>query len=331
MRLESPIALILLVFLPLIWRGRSFSQAVDGFSFSALFPLNNRPLSLRLIVQAALLPLVRVAVFTLLVLALARPQAESRFVETEASGRDIMLTLDLSGSMEAMDFFVNDKRVTRLDALKRVVDKFIDERQGDRIGLVVFGEQVFTQCPLSLDHEALKRFVDALEIGMAGGATSVADAVAISLKRLKDLDADSKVVVLVTDGKDNSSKISGTEAAQIAKELGIKIHAIGLGGKGYAPMPEKTIFGTTLVNQMVDYDEAALRELADTTGGQYFNAKNMEGLEKVYEQINQLEVRSEKTETYIEYEEWFLLLLTPAVVLFVIYELLIATFYLRIP
>lgn len=349
LRFDTPEAFLFLLFLPLIWRfasspipawraigKRAAEPALStaervGIAFAPGVDLSLLPLSAAQTGGTFIANLLRAGAFALLVIALARPQTSSRFVETEASGRDLLLALDLSGSMEAMDFFIGEKRVNRLVALRSVVRKFIDQRPGDRMGLVVFGEQVFTQCPLTLDHEALKRYVDALEISMAGQSTAIGDAIAISLKRIKDIEADSKVIVLVTDGKDNSSRIGPIEAAEAARTLGIKIHVIGIGGPGMAPFPVEGVFGMTLMERAVDYDEKTLTRIATITGGEYFNAKDTEGLARIYQEIDRLEKRTEKVEEYVEHDEQFLLALIPGVLLLLIERALAATIQLRIP
>ena len=349
-RFDTPEALLLLAFVPLVWRyagspvpawrglGRSDKAEPitgeterHGIAFAPGFPLNSIPLSSSQTAGAFIANLLRAAAFSLLILALARPQTSSRFIETEASGRDLLLSLDLSGSMEAMDFFIEKRRVTRLEALKLVVRRFIEGRKGDRMGLVIFGEEVFTQCPLTLDHAALQRYVDSMEVSMAGSATAIGDAIAISLKRIKDIEAKSKVIVLVTDGKDNYSRISPIEAAEAAKALGVKIHVIGIGGPGMAPFPVRGVFGTTLVERTVDYDEKALTRIAALTGGEYFNARDTEGLIRISQDIDKLEKRTEKVQEYIEHDERFLAALIPAVLLLLIERALAATVLLRVP
>ena len=270
--------------------------------------------------------------FVLIVIALARPQTGSEFTEIEASGRDIMLALDISGSMQAMDFFLNKQRVDRITALKKVVKQFIEGRSGDRIGLVVFADNAFTQCPLTLDHNILNSFVDKTEIGMAGQATAIGDALAIAIKRLTSIKSDSKVIVLVSDGKSNAGSLDPMEAAKIAKDLKIKIHTIGIGEDGPAPFPTKDPFGNIrLVSRNLEFDERTLRNIASQTGGEYFNAKDTDKLAAICRQIDALEKRNEKVFQYVEYEEHFLFFILIALVLFVIAEILKATILRVIP
>ncbi|MCB0359288.1 MAG: VWA domain-containing protein, partial [Bdellovibrionales bacterium] len=271
--LGYPLALGLLVFLPLLIErgsgGTLFQRReqpalaqTSVVSFSAIPPSTLQTL------RAPALSFLRLAAFSLLVFALARPRTTHFFSEVETSGRDILLALDVSGSMQAMDFFIDNERVSRLAALEHVVDLFIDGRRGDRMGLVVFGAEAYTQCPLTLDHAVLKRFVDSLEIGMAGQGTAIGNALAVSLKQLRTIDSKSKVIILVTDGKNNSGVVTPTEAALLAKELGIKIHTIGIGSDDPAPMPVRGLLGTRLIMQDMEWDEEQLKEIAAKSGGE---------------------------------------------------------------
>ena len=342
MRLESPLFLILLIFVPFLFFPkllRHFSRKTGGssadqvgFAHVAPFNLSDLPFSYRAMLREPVLNLLLGSAYALLVLALARPQYGTSFTETEDSGRDIILTLDLSGSMSAVDFEIDGKRVNRLQALQYVVKKFIDERPGDRMGLVVFGNQVFTQCPLTTDHEALKGFVDALEIGMAGESTAIGDALAIAQKQIRSIPGGSKVIVLVTDGANNSGAMPPIEAARLAKKLNIKIHSVGIGGQGYAPMPAIDLFGRqVLQNVQVEYDEETLKTISSATGGHYFNAKDTTGLLEVYKEINKLEERKESAFKFVAWEERYLTFLLLGIVLLALSEILRATIFMRVP
>lgn len=302
MEFAHPYAFLLLALLPLLRPGKPRHSLL----FGSPTQISSLPPAARATLRTPLLTLLTIISALALIVALARPRMGSSFHETEVSGRDIILTLDLSGSMQAMDFFVEKERVNRLVALQSVVKKFIDERPGDRIGLVVFGQDAFTQTPLTLDHEVLKSFVDLLEIGLAGEDTAIGTALAIALKQVKDIASKSKVIVLVTDGKNNAGAITPREAARAASELGVKVHTIGIGGSGEAPFPVRNLFGgTSLSPRRVEYDERTLVEIAAMTGGQYFNAKDLSGLEDVYNEISKLEERVDKTHEYVHYEEQF--------------------------
>ena len=202
------------------------------------------------------IPLVlRLFAISLFIMALARPQEGQKRTEILSMGVDIMLALDTSGSMKALDFIQNDKRDTRLTMVKDVVSKFIENRTNDRMGMVVFGSEAYTQCPLTLDQNILQSFLRKLDIGMAGDSTAIGSAIGIAVKRLKDLKSDSKLIILLTDGRNNAGNLAPLQAAQTAKAFGIKIHTIGVGTRGKAPFLVNSIFGQRYVYQEVDIDE----------------------------------------------------------------------------
>lgn len=348
MRFETPLAFLFLVFLPLVlepgqrrafllYFGLDALLLKRSLRFSSPLPITElekeaRNASFRVRRGELILSLFRAASFIALIIALARPQLGTSYREVESSGRDIILTLDLSGSMRALDFFIDKKRVDRLTALKAVVNDFIEKRKGDRMGLIVFAEQVFTQCPLTSDHAALKQFLFSLEIGMAGESTAIGDAIAVSLKRISTIKSDSKVIILVTDGASNAGNLQPLEAAQMAKKLGVKIYTIGIGGNELAPFPMKDMFGITrLVEQKLDFDEKTLQEIARVTDGRYFNAKDTSQLQEIYGEIDKLEERVEKRHEYMEYEERYLPWTIAALLLFTVAEILAHSWLLRTP
>jgi len=241
----------------------------------------------------------------LLLAALARPQSGRKETEIVSQGVDIMLCLDTSGSMRALDFQLDGRRVDRLAVVKKVVGEFIQRRKNDRIGMVVFGEQAFPQCPLTLDYGILLSFLDRLQIGMAGDTTALGSGLATSVKRLKDLDAKSKVVILLTDGRHNAGKISPQTATELAKTYRIKVYTIGVGVEGESPFLVDTLFGKRYVYEKVDLDEDTLRAIAAETGGSYFRATDTASLEEIYRQIDSLEKTEATVKEYAEYEERF--------------------------
>jgi len=300
---HSPLALVLLLpalyfLIPFSSRLRTVfkkEEAAIPFLFSAPI-LEVKALAQKLSWKArygeSILASLKIIGWILLVLALARPQKVDVLSETDMTGRDIMLALDLSGSMQAMDFKIDSNRVDRLAALRKVTKEFIESRAGDRLGIVVFGDKVFLQCPLTTDQGAVERYVDALEIGMAGAGTAIGDALVVSLKRIRNISEHSKVIILVTDGKNNSGEVQPSDAAQLAKSAGVKVHVIGIGSSAPAPFPVKDIFGIRrLVNRPMDYDEQTLQMIAQVTGGSYFNAKDTSQLADVYTDIDSLEKR----------------------------------------
>lgn len=274
---------------------------------------------------------VRCAAMALFILALARPQSGIKSTEISTEGVDIMLCLDTSGSMQALDFKENGNRVPRLDVVKRVVNDFIKGRKNDRIGMVVFGQEAFTQCPLTLDYGVLLSFLEKVQIGMAGDSTAIGSALAVCVKRLKDLQSKSKVVILLTDGRHNAGSVTPSTAADIARSFNIKIYTIGVGTEGEAPFLVDSFFGKQFVYQKVDLDEDTLKDVANRTGGKYFRATNTEALENIYKQIDAMEKTEVKLKEYMEYEELFAWFLVPGLVLLLLEILLANTRFRTIP
>ncbi len=282
--------------------------------------------------RSVVLNFLRLLTFACMVTALARPQTSLEFVEVETSGRDIMLTLDISGSMKALDFIVDGAHVERIVALKNVVSEFIENRKGDRMGLIIFGTDVFTQCPLTTDHEVLQKFVENLQIGMVGEGTALGDALALSVKRIRDIPGESKVVILVTDGLKTAGSIDPKEAAAIAKKSGIRVHTIGIGGTNSAPFRFTNPFGGSVIRNVdVPLDVATLQAIADITGGRFFRAQQTDSLRKVYEEVSRIEERTEKKSEFTEYQEQFIPFLYAALFAFVLHQLLRSTKYLIVP
>ncbi len=265
----------------------------------------------------------------LLVLAAARPQLYNVSREIRSPGVDIMLCLDTSGSMEALDFQLDDKPVTRLTAVKKVVNDFIQKREMDRIGLVVFGEEAFTQSPLTLDKGLLLGLVEKMEIGMAGDRTAIGSAIAVGGKRLKDLKAKSKTLILLTDGRNNAGDITPEEATAAVRSLDVKLYAIGVGGKGPAPFRVKTVFGSQLVHQQVDLDETTLRKVANIGGGKYFRAADSKQLSEIYDIIDREEKTEIKVKEFFHFQELYYYFLVPAL-FFLTLEVLLKNTFLRV-
>jgi Ca-activated chloride channel family protein len=258
--------------------------------------------------------LLRLGAIVFLLLAMARPQSGRRSSEVLTEGVDIVLTIDTSGSMQALDFDSNlrdDNDVNRLDVVKQDVRNFIKGRENDRVGMIVFGEQAFTQCPLTLDHGILLSFLDHIEIGTAGpNATAIGNALGVSVNRLKDVKSKSKIIILLTDGRNNSGNLSPIQAAELAKTYKIKIYTIGAGTKGEAPVKVRGFFGPTIQYQRDEIDESILQKIADTTGGRYFRAQDPKSLKDIYETIDRMEKTEVKVKEYMEFNElyaWFTL------------------------
>ena len=323
-RFEDPWFLILFLIIPyLVWKRKE----QHTISYSSLEILQN----IRAIQVGFLstIPLVlRLFAITLFIIALARPQEGYKRTEILSMGVDIMMALDTSGSMQALDFIKNEKRDTRLAMVKDVISKVIANRTNDRMGMVIFGSEAYTQCPLTLDQNILQSFLSKLDIGMAGDSTAIGSAVGIAVKRLKDLKSDSKLIILLTDGRNNAGNLAPLQAAKTAKAFDIKIHTIGVGTRGKAPFLVNSIFGQRYVYQEVDIDEGTLQEIAKITGGQYFRATDLESLESIYKQIDKMEKSEVKVFDHSEYTELFHYFLIPAI-LFLLFEIILSNTVLR--
>ncbi|WP_342347380.1 VWA domain-containing protein [uncultured Nitrospira sp.] len=236
-----------------------------------------------------------IVVWSALLLAAARPQWSGEPIGLPTSGRDLMLAVDISGSMKIPDFSVKGQEVTRLEVVKAAAGEFIARRTGDRVGLIVFGSQAYVQTPLTFDRDTVKAMMTETEIGLAGQETAIGDAIGLAVKRLKEQPAGSRVLVLLTDGANTAGEVSPTQAAALAEEQGIRIYAIGVGADR---MEIASFFGTQTVNPSRDLDEDTLRHLAQRTGGLYLRAKDTEGLRKVYEELDRLEPATTETELF---------------------------------
>jgi len=244
-----------------------------------------------------------IVIWLLLVLATARPQWVGEPVGLPTSGRDLMLAVDISGSMAIPDFSVNGQEVTRLDVVKRTAGEFIARRSGDRMGLIVFGSQAYVQTPLTFDRETVRTMLQETEIGLAGKDTAIGDAIGLAVKRLKEQPAGSRVLVLLTDGANTAGEVSPKQAGNLAKEQGLRIYTIGVGA---ARMQVDSLFGTRTVNPSRDLDENTLRHLAQSTGGLYLRAKNTEALADVYAELDRLEPASTDIELFRPRSELFI-------------------------
>ncbi|WP_300456891.1 VWA domain-containing protein [Desulfobacula sp.] len=276
-------------------------------------------------------PLLKTAALILLILALARPQWGDKKINVTTEGVNIILALDLSESMRALDFKKDKQIVTRLEAVKTVVREFIMKREGDRIGMVVFGSNAFTQLPLTRDYNTIAFILDRLMIGAAGPKTAIGDAIGISLKRLEDIKSKSNIIILLTDGKSNSGELSWEDATRIAVQRRVKIYTIGVGTKGEAPFLVDGLFGKRYVYQQVDVDLDALKTIAHQTSGSFFEAQDIKSLEQIYEMINNLERTKVDVEKWVEYKELYAGLLVTGLLFFLLYIVLSNTRFLRIP
>ena len=234
-------------------------------------------------------------IWTLLLLAASKPVWLGEPVTIQDNGRDLMLAVDLSGSMEMNDMVLNGRQVDRLSATKNVLDDFIERRRGDRLGLILFGTQAYLQAPLTFDRTTVKTLLNESGIGMAGNQTAIGDALGLAVKQLRQRPQQSRVLVLLTDGANTAGQIPPLQAARIAREEGIKIYAIGLGAE---EVVERSLFGTRRINPSADLDEQTLQEMADLTCGEYFRARNIDELNDIYALLDQLEPTAQEEETF---------------------------------
>lgn len=331
LRFASPYFLFFLLLLPAMVWYRHRRHRPPAMASSALFPAADIPASAALRLRR-LVPAIKYAALCLMIIALARPQWGTERTEVLSEGINIVLAMDLSESMAALDFKRKGRVVNRLEAVKGVVQDFVAGRSGDRIGLVVFGTHAYTQLPLTRDYNTMVSLLDRLEIGAAGGRTAIGDAIGISLKRLADIKSKSNIIILLTDGQSNAGELSPDTAGEIAVEKGVKIYTIGVGTRGKAPFLVKdSLFGERYVYQQVNIDEEALRSIADKTGGLYFRAEDLEGLKQIYDTIDTMETTEVKVDIFAEYSEIYPWLLIPALLLLPLYVILRNTRYLVIP
>lgn len=275
-------------------------KASASLSMPELQPFNQAGRTFRNYLRHALFAF-RVLAFVFLILVLARPQATNTFQDMSTEGIDIMLTMDISGSMLARDF-----KPDRLEASKNVATEFISGRPYDRIGLVVFSGESFTQCPLTTDHAVLINLMREIKSGMIEDGTAIGMGLANAINRIKDSEARSKVIILLTDGVNNRGEIAPATAAEIAKTYGIRVYTIGVGTQGMAPYPVQTPFGTRYQNMPVEIDEAILTQIARETGGRYFRATDNNKLVEVYNEIDKLEKSIIDVRQFSKKEEKFL-------------------------
>ena len=260
------------------------------------------------------------------VVALARPQSSNAYSTESTEGINIVLALDISGSMLAKDLQPN-----RFEAAKSVAGEFVSSRPYDNIGLVVFAGESYTQCPLTTDHAVLLNMINSVERGLVNDGTAIGSGLATAVNRLKEIKEGSKVVILLTDGTNNSGTIAPVTAAEIAASFGIRVYTIGVGTMGEALYPIQTYLGVEYVSMPVEIDEASLKQIASATGGQYFRATDNNSLHKIYEEIDQLEKVKLKVESFTQKEELFPPYLWAALILLFAALLLRSTLFRRMP
>ena len=328
MHFHSPYYLwLLLLLVPIIgyyvWRTLQGGAAIQ-FSFVA--GVRKAPKTWRYYLRH--LPFVlRTTALALMIVALARPQDVERLSHTNTEGIDIMLSIDVSGSMLARDF-----KPDRITAAKEVAGSFIADRYGDRLGLVAFAGEAFTQSPLTTDQGTLQTLLSRIRSGLIEDGTAIGNGLATAINRLRESEAKSKVIILLTDGVNNRGEIAPMTAAEIAKAQNIRVYTIGVGTEGMAPYPAIDMFGEmTFVQQKVEIDEKTLTSIAELTGGRYFRATDKEKLKAIYDEINRMERSKVEVQEHVIYHELFLTWLLTALVLLAL-EFLLSTLILkRIP
>jgi len=320
-----PVVLILFVIIALR------KQELPSFRFSTVELVRDIRPTMKIALHKGMM-LFRVAALILIVAALSRPQQMLEESKITSEGIDIVLALDTSTSMLAEDFKLAGERVNRLEVVKNVVSDFISNRHSDRIGIVAFASRAYTVSPLTLDYGWLMQNLDRVKIGMIEDGTAIGSGMSSALNRLKDTEAKEKVIILLTDGRNNAGKISPLTAAEAAGALNIKIYTIGAGTKGLAPYPAEDFFGNKIYRQVkIEIDEEALQMIAQKTGARYFRATDTESLREIYEEIDKLEKTTIEEKGYTEYRELFHMFLIPGLILLMLEIILKNTVLRRIP
>ena len=315
--------------LTILWRGRRGPVAAVEYSDVSLARDVARRTRSRIGWIFWLLPIIAAA---LMIVGLARPQRTHSQTTVTANGIDIVLALDISGSMQALDFKVGNVRVNRVAIVKSVVSKFIDERPNDRIGLIAFAAAPYIVSPLTLDHDWLQQNLERVNVGIGDDGTAIGSAIAAAVNHLRTTATKSKVVILLTDGVNNSGKIPPLAAAEAARAVGVKVYTIGVGVRGKAPIPVTDREGHThVIMADVDVDEHTLQAVANETGGQFYRATDTDSLQKIYEQINRYETSAQTVEKFEHVEELYRWTLFPAFGLLGFWVLLQNTRYRRLP
>ena len=332
-RLANPwILLACLLIPPVVYLAGAFAKNMrSSLRFSNQDLTGDLKPSLRVRLSGKLIYL-RMMGLILIILAASRPQSVLEETRIYIEGIDIVLDVDVSTSMRAMDFEIRGKRVNRLEIVKKVVSEFIQKRVNDRIGMVAFSGLAYTVCPLTLDHDWLEKNIERVRIGMIEDGTAIGSAITGALNRLKDTEAKEKIIILLTDGRNNAGRISPMVAAEAAAAMGVRIYTIGAGTKGLAPYPVEDMFGNVVLRPVqIDIDEKLLKEIAEVTGGAYFRATDTESLKDIYERIDKLEKTPMEETGYNIYKELFGFVLIPGLALLLLEVFLFNTFFRRIP
>lgn len=298
----QPYYFLLLLLLPLIfwWQWKNKVKQEASFRLSTLQSIKALKPSWRVRFRPFLIVLRGIA-FVALVVALARPQSSNVSESVDSDGIDIVLSIDVSGSMMAEDLKPN-----RIEAAKKVATDFVDKRANDRIGLVIFSGESFTQCPITIDHNIVKEQIDAMKSGMLQDGTAIGMGLATAVDRLRNSKAKSKIIILLTDGVNNTGLIDPSTALEIAKAYKLRVYCIGVGSRGEAPYPVQTPMGIQKQMVPVEIDEALLKNISSQTGGKYFRATSNNSLSSIYKEIDQLEKSKVEVSSFKHFTDLFL-------------------------
>jgi Ca-activated chloride channel homolog len=332
MTFGHPYFLLLLLLLPLLSWLKGKQGKPPAFVYSSV-QLVRGLLNVTRTRSGAFLAALRWLILALLIIALAQPRLTKSETKVTASGVDIAVALDMSGSMTSEDFEVGRERLSRLAMAKEVLKKFIAKRPTDRIGIVAFATQAYIASPLTLDHEFLLQNLERLELGTIDDTrTAIGSALSTAINRLRELKSKSKIVILMTDGQNNAGKVAPLTVAEAAKTLGVKVYTIGVGMRGMAPMPQY-MGGRKIGYQMqpVDIDEDTLQKIASMTGGKYYRADNSQKFQAIYAEIDKLEKTEADVKKFAHHDELFAWVITPGLGLLLLEVLLRHTLWRRLP
>ncbi len=322
----QPLFLLLFAIIPFLifWKFSKGKKQVAALQISSTKGLSDTRSWKNIFQQSPFI--FRLLALSCIILALARPQIKFDETQTEGEGVDIILCIDVSGSMTAQDFSPN-----RMEAAKKVAEDFVDNRPSDRIGVVIFAGESFTQCPLTTDHYVLKTQIQQIRNGLLEDGTAIGSGLATSVDRLRNSKSKSKIVILLTDGVNNGGLIDPATAKEIAKTFKIKVYTIGVGTEGYAPTPVSTPMGIVMQNEKVAIDEKLLKNIAGETGGKYFRATDNTSLGNIYKEIDQLEKSKVEITTFHRFTEKFYPLIFIAMGLLLIEIILRYTLFKKFP
>ena len=332
MTFGHPYVLLLLLLLPLLAWLKGKQGKPPAFVYSSV-QLVRGILNVTRTRSGAFLAALRWLILAILIVALAQPRLTKSETRVTASGVDIVVALDMSGSMASEDFEVGRERLSRLAMAKEVLKKFVEKRPNDRIGIVAFATQAYIASPLTLDHEFLLQNLARLELGtIDNNRTAIGSALSTAINRLRELKSKSKIVILMTDGQNNSGKVAPLTVAEAAQTLGVKVYTIGVGMRGMAPMPQFWQ-GRKVGYQMqpVDIDEDTLQKIANMTGGKYYRADNSQKFQAIYTEIDKLERTEADVKKFAHHDELFAWVITPGLGLLLLEVLLRHTIWRRLP